>query len=115
VPGYRFRLHRKDLPGKPDLAFPARRKVIFVHGCFWHQHPDAPRAVYRTHAATIGRRKLARNQQRDAMAQAALTDQGWQFAVAWECELKNIGTVMNTATQFLRPVWTHPVSQRSGK
>ena len=89
--GYRFRLHRHDLPGRPDLIFPARRKVIFVHGCFWHGHDDP--------VCTVGRRqpksnldywlpKLARNKARDADNTAALTRQGWSVMTLWECDLK---------------------------
>ena len=88
--GYRYRLHRKDLPGKPDLVFPRRRKAIFVHGCFWHQHADT--------ACKISRRpqsnqdywlpKLERNVARDAVHQVRLTELGWNVLVIWECEVK---------------------------
>src|ERR1700678_1691410 len=73
--GYRFRLHRKDLPGKPDLVFPSRRKVIFVHGCFWHQHPTCPEGRIPQSRREYWEPKLVRNQQRDAAAQLALKEQ----------------------------------------
>ncbi|WP_298983784.1 very short patch repair endonuclease [uncultured Roseibium sp.] len=88
--GYRYRLHRKDLPGKPDLVFGPRRKVIFVHGCFWHQHPDptcksshAPRS-----RLDYWQPKLLRNQQRDKANIEALRAANWKVLVIWECETK---------------------------
>lgn len=86
--GYRFRLHRKDLPGSPDLVFPSRRKAVFVHGCFWHGH-DCPRGARAPKAnADYWRAKIARNVERDAHAEAALAALGWETLVLWECELK---------------------------
>lgn len=89
--GFRFRLHRKDLPGNPDLVFPSRRKVIFVHGCFWHQHPDP--ACRRAHTprsnSDYWEPKLKRNVARDNQARTELEDAGWQVMTVWECELKD--------------------------
>jgi DNA mismatch endonuclease (patch repair protein) len=85
--GYRFRLHRKDLPGKPDLVFVARRKVIFVHGCFWHAH-DCKTAHRPKSNADYWGPKLKRNQARDERNLVALVAQGWKPLVIWECELK---------------------------
>ena len=92
--GYRYRLHRRDLPGKPDLAFPARRKVIFVHGCFWHQHGDT--------ACRIARRpksnqdywlpKLERTVARDSEHLVQLAELGWDVLVIWECQVKESRT-----------------------
>ena len=86
--GYRYRLHRADLPGKPDLVFPARRKVIFVHGCFWHGH-------YCKRGARVPRknreywvRKVSRNRERDRINRGLLGDIGWDFLVIWECEIE---------------------------
>jgi DNA mismatch endonuclease (patch repair protein) len=86
--GARYRLHRKELPGKPDLVFGPRRKVIFVHGCFWHQHscragriPSSRRDYWEP--------KLKRNSERDAEACAALEAAGWQVLVIWECSIKD--------------------------
>jgi DNA mismatch endonuclease (patch repair protein) len=86
--GYRFRLHRKDLPGAPDLVFPGRSKAIFVHGCFWHGH-DCPRGARAPKAnAAYWSAKIARNRARDAAALDALSALGWEALVLWECELK---------------------------
>lgn len=101
--GYRFRIHRKDLPGKPDIVFPSRRKVIFVHGCFWHQHPGCREGRVPGSRREYWEPKLARNQQRDSAAQTALKEQGWDYLLVWECELKDAATVKN-ATHFLGPV-----------
>lgn len=87
--GYRYRLHRKDLPGKPDLVFPARRGVIFVHGCFWHQH-DCPRGARSPKSnRDYWLPKLRRNRERDAKNQARLKEEGWKVLVVWECETKD--------------------------
>ena len=86
--GYRYRLHRKDLPGAPDLVFPARRKVIFVHGCFWHGHDCRRGARKPKNNADYWRGKISRNRDRDEAAIAALLKVGWTPLVVWECELK---------------------------
>ena len=85
--GYRFRLHRRDLPGNPDLVFPRLRLAIFVHGCFWHQHPGCRRAVLPASRPDYWLPKLARNQARDATARDALEAAGWHVAEIWECAL----------------------------
>jgi DNA mismatch endonuclease (patch repair protein) len=89
--GYRFRLHRKDLPGKPDMVFPSRRAVIFIHGCFWHQHSDPTCRDARLPKSNIDywQSKLLRNQARDTKHEAALLAQGWRVLVIWECETKD--------------------------
>ncbi len=89
--GYRYRLHRKDLPGKPDLVFGPRRAVIFVHGCFWHQHDKAACLDGRAPKSNTDYwgPKLARNVERDVGAQKALTDAGWRVLVIWECETRD--------------------------
>ena len=99
--GYRYRLHRKDLPGKPDLVFPARRKVIFVNGCFWHQH-DCPRGS-RTPKANrdYWSRKLERNKNRDRANLARLREDGWDALVVWECEAKDTDLVAAKIRTFL--------------
>jgi DNA mismatch endonuclease, patch repair protein len=86
--GYRFRLHRKDLPGKPDLVFVSRKKVIFVHGCFWHQHCDPSCKGAQRPKSNVGywQPKLSRNQARDAEHEAALQAQDWRVLVIWECQ-----------------------------
>ena len=100
--GYRFRLHRKDLPGKPDLAFPKLHKVIFVHGCFWHGHNCARGARVPKANAEYWLAKINRNVGRDAAHLAALKAKGWRAAVIWECELKNLPRVNKRLASFLR-------------
>jgi DNA mismatch endonuclease, patch repair protein len=91
--GFRFRLHRKDLPGSPDIVFPKLRTAIFVHGCFWHSHPGCDRASVPQSRAEFWRSKLARNVARDQAAQTALKEMGWHVGVIWGCETKNPDTV----------------------
>lgn len=98
--GYRYRLHRKDFPGTPDLVFPGRRKVIFVHGCFWHAHncsygraPQSRRDYWLP--------KLERNKQRDAENLAKLEALNWRTLVVWQCELHNLGTLTKKIRTFL--------------
>ena len=100
--GYRFRLHRKDLPGKPDLVFSSRRKVIFVHGCFWHQHFACREGRLPGTRQEYWIPKLARNQARDALALAGLDELGWAAKVVWECELeKSPAEVFKSVQAFL--------------
>jgi len=99
--GYRFRLHRKDLPGRPDLVFPSRRKVIFVHGCFWHQHEGCKVARVPRSNLEYWLPKLARNQERDAEHQRTLREIGWKSLVVWECEAEDENTP-NQIRKFLR-------------
>jgi DNA mismatch endonuclease (patch repair protein) len=86
--GHRFRLHRKDLPGKPDLVFPSSRRAIFVHGCFWHGHadPDCRRARVPKTRTEFWTQKISRNAARDAVTDAALREAGWKVLTVWECE-----------------------------
>lgn len=102
--GYRFRLHRADLPGSPDLVFASRRKVIFVHGCFWHGHSCALGARMPKTRQDFWGPKLGRNAERDAQAQAKLNEQGWDVLVIWECELKNGDELRERIGHFLGPV-----------
>lgn len=98
--GYRFRLHRKDLPGKPDLVFPSRRKVIFIHGCFWHSHGCRVSHVPKSNTSYWGP-KLERNTFRDHRNVEALTAAGWNSLVIWECETKNEGGLRKRVVKFL--------------
>ena len=87
--GYRFRLHRKDLPGSPDLVFPQLKTAVFVHGCFWHGH-DCPRGARIPKAnADYWRAKISRNVARDARVRGELDALGWKTLTLWECELKD--------------------------
>ena len=99
--GYRFRLHRRDLPGKPDLVFPARRKVIFVHGCFWHQHSGCRYAARPSTRAEFWATKLNGNVDRDARVQAQLTERGWGVFVVWECETRAEAALARRIRSFL--------------
>jgi len=99
--GYRYRLHRKDLPGKPDLAFPSRRKAVFVNGCFWHGHENCPRARLPSSNRNYWRAKLERNRERDERNLALLEEIGWSTMVVWECELRDVDAVVQNLTTFL--------------
>lgn len=100
--GYRYRLHRPDLPGKPDLVFGPRRKVIFVHGCFWHQHPECKEGRAPRSNTDYWERKLARNIERDKLAYAALEEMGWTIATVWECELGEMAALEARLSTFLK-------------
>jgi DNA mismatch endonuclease, patch repair protein len=100
--GFRYRLHRSDLPGKPDLVFPRLRKIIFVHGCFWHGH-DCKRGAREPKAnADYWRAKIHGNMERDKANLAALRVDGWRTAVIWECELRDLARVKKRLEGFLR-------------
>jgi DNA mismatch endonuclease (patch repair protein) len=86
--GLRFRLHRKDLPGKPDIVLPKHRLVIFVHGCFWHQHPDCRLASKPKSRQDYWEPKLAGNAARDLRAAEQLEVLGWRVVVIWECDTR---------------------------
>lgn len=99
--GYRYRLHRKNLPGQPDLVFGPRRKVIFVHGCFWHGH-SCKRGDRRPNSnAEYWSRKLDRNIERDAEQQQRLRDMGWDVLVIWECETRDAEKVSKNIQRFI--------------
>jgi DNA mismatch endonuclease (patch repair protein) len=100
--GYRFRLYRKDLPGKPDLVFPGLRKVIFVHGCFWHGHDCLRGARVPKSNRDYWVKKISKNRARDVAARTALTGLGWRATVLWECELGNKHSIRRRLRQFLR-------------
>jgi DNA mismatch endonuclease (patch repair protein) len=85
--GYRFRLHRKDLPGKPDIVFPGRKKVIFVHGCFWHGHRCRKGRLPKSNER-FWQDKIDTNRARDKRHIRALAEAGWKSLVIWQCELK---------------------------
>ena len=88
--GYRYRLHKKGLPGSPDLAFSSRQKAIFVHGCFWHAHPDPSCPIAKTPKSRVDfwEAKFARNRERDQRKKAELQELGYDVLVVWECELR---------------------------
>ncbi|MDK2973483.1 MAG: mismatch endonuclease, patch repair protein [Candidatus Sumerlaeota bacterium] len=101
--GYRYRLHRKDLPGKPDLVFPARGKVIFVHGCFWHQHSARKCGIVRKPKSNTGywEMKLANNVRRDRRNRRALKRLGWDVLIVWECQTRDPAKLEARIRRFL--------------
>ncbi|WP_458762519.1 very short patch repair endonuclease [Cupriavidus basilensis] len=99
--GYRYRLHAKDLPGKPDLVFRSRRKVVFVHGCFWHRHSGCALARLPKSREEFWLPKLEANRQRDIKNERALQDSKWSALVIWECELANVVELKNRIKEFL--------------
>jgi DNA mismatch endonuclease (patch repair protein) len=101
--GYRYRLHRRDLPGIPDLVFPSRKKVIFIHGCFWHRHPEPSCKLARLPKSRLGfwKPKLEANRRRDQEKQSQLRDLGWEILVVWECEIGHKEQIENKIREFL--------------
>lgn len=99
--GYRYRLHRRELPGIPDLVFPSRKKAIFVHGCFWHRHEGCSRASMPKSNAAYWSEKLERNVERDALNRAQLRSLGWDALQIWECEIKGEQWVRRKIVKFL--------------
>jgi DNA mismatch endonuclease (patch repair protein) len=91
--GLRFRLHRPDLPGRPDIVFPRRRVALFVHGCFWHGHPGCRASRLPATNVDYWKGKIATNRARDARVEAALGALGWTPAVIWQCETRNAATL----------------------
>ena len=100
--GFRFRLYRRDLPGTPDIVLPRSRKVIFVHGCFWHQHAACRLARLPKSRPDYWLPKLRRNQERDAAARAALETLGWSVLEVWECETAHVAILEKRLAAFLR-------------
>jgi DNA mismatch endonuclease (patch repair protein) len=100
--GFRYRLHVGSLPGKPDLVFVGRRKVIFVHGCFWHRHGTrCPLTRLPKSRPDFWKPKLEQNRRRDKRNAHALRDAGWDILVVWECELRDIESVQARIKIFL--------------
>jgi DNA mismatch endonuclease (patch repair protein) len=100
--GYRYRLHRRDLPGTPDLTFPLRRKVVLVHGCFWHQHDCQLGAKQPRVRPEYWLPKLQRNKERDARNLELLRSAGWSTLVLWECQLSEPSALARRLRNFLR-------------
>lgn len=103
--GYRFRVHRKDLPGKPDIVFPSRKAIVQVHGCFWHRHPDpdCKDAAMPKSRLEYWVPKLARNVERDTETIEALEALGWRVIVVWDCETRRSAEVLERLQEFLGP------------
>jgi len=105
--GYRYRLHVKDLPGKPDIVFKKRQKVIFIHGCFWHGHEGCARGVMAD--SDFWRKKIKSNKERDQDILFNLTQNNWTYLIIWECELRNLNSIESKLLEFLG---APPVSNR---
>ena len=99
--GLRFRLHRKDLPGSPDIVLPARRLAVFVHGCFWHRHPNCPKASTPKLRTEFWEEKFRRNVVRDHAKKEELELLGWRCEVIWECETKNQTVLLDRLLQLV--------------
>ena len=105
--GYRFRLHRKNLPGTPDIVFPSRKKAIFVHGCFWHRHPDPDCKLARLPKSRLEfcKSKLEGNRRRDLKNQEKLRELGWDVLEVWECEIRDMDRIKERIREFLGPAY----------
>lgn len=103
--GYRYRLHDKRLAGKPDLVFRGRRKVIFVHGCFWHQHPEDSCKLARLPKSRLDfwKPKLEGNRDRDQRVRSVLEADGWSVLVVWECETHDLDALRERVLAFFEP------------
>lgn len=99
--GLRFRLHRRDLPGSPDLVFPRRHLVLFVHGCFWHRHPHCHFAAVPKTRVEFWSTKFRNNVERDRRVSEQLIRLGWRVAVIWECQADDIGAVQRLIREAL--------------
>jgi DNA mismatch endonuclease (patch repair protein) len=100
--GYRFRLHRRDLPGIPDIVLPKYKTAIFVHGCFWHRHSGCKFAYSPKSRVQFWEKKFERNVSVQKKAENELDQMGWRVFVIWECELANLELVMQKLTLFLK-------------
>ncbi len=101
--GFRFRLHRRDLPGTPDILLPRYRIAIQVHGCYWHRHPGCHLTTTPKTNAQFWQQKFDRNVERDAKNEAALVAMGWQVMVIWECETRDAERLRQTLVRDLPP------------
>src|SRR5271168_448222 len=100
--GFRYRLHRRDIPGIPDLVFVQARKLIFVHGCYWHRHPGCSNTRLPKSNVAFWRTKLLANRKRDLRNQRKLSSLGWLTLVIWECEVGNATRLRRQVETFLR-------------
>lgn len=99
--GYRFRLHYKTLPGKPDIVLPKYHAAIFVHGCFWHRHPGCKYAYTPKSRVDFWKKKFKSNVERDKRNQAALAELSWRHLVIWECEIDDTGDLIQRLHNFI--------------
>lgn len=108
--GYRYRVHAGSLPGRPDIVFPGRRRILFVHGCFWHRHLGCRRAFMPKTRAEFWAEKFQSNVNRDARNMTALEEAGWQVRVIWECETREPEDLSRNLVEFLGPARSSAVS-----
>ena len=101
--GYRYTLHAGKLPGRPDIVFTKRKKVIYVHGCFWHQHQNCKGSSIPKSNLDYWGPKLRRNVARDAENQERITSLGWEYLVVWECQVKKLEGIRESIENFLGP------------
>ncbi|WP_241494473.1 very short patch repair endonuclease [Pseudomonas asplenii] len=99
--GFRYRLHDTTLPGKPDIVFPRKRKIIFVNGCFWHRHEGCKQAKIPKSNQVFWHAKLEGNKMRDKCNLRELHNAGWETMIVWECELKDVQTLEKKLLEFL--------------
>jgi DNA mismatch endonuclease, patch repair protein len=100
--GYRFSLHRNDLPGKPDIVFPRFKSAVFVHGCFWHQHEGCSKSTLPTTRREFWAVKLTRNVARDLENRRELRRAGWRVMVIWECQTRREDIIVRKLRRFLQ-------------
>jgi DNA mismatch endonuclease, patch repair protein len=100
--GLRYRLHRRDLPGRPDLTFPKWKTIIFVNGCFWHQHPGCKKATIPVTNRAFWQEKLRRNAERDHQTIERLMALGWRVLVIWECQIRDSNLVAKILSRYFR-------------
>ena len=112
--GLRFRLRRKNLPGRPDLVFPKHRLAVFVHGCFWHQHDGCRYAHIPKSRTEYWKAKFARNVERDKENEEALHSLGWNVLVVWECEVGDEEGVRERLTAAIRSYGSNPGREKHG-
>lgn len=99
--GYRFRLHRRDLPGSPDMVFPKRNIAVFIHGCFWHRHENCPCAYTPKSNVEFWQAKFAKNVERDERVKRELERVGWRVATIWECETSDVNSLRLKLSEIL--------------
>ena len=99
--GYRFRLHAKDVPGKPDIVFRSRRKVVFVNGCFWHGHVDCKKSALPVTNPEFWEKKINTNKKRDAQVRKRLQNMGWEYLDVWQCQISKKDNLAEGLIRFL--------------
>jgi DNA mismatch endonuclease (patch repair protein) len=100
--GYRYRLHKKELPGKPDIVFPKLKKVIFIHGCFWHGHKHCKRSKLPDTNKEFWLNKISKNKKNDKLVKLRLTKMEWSYLVIWQCQIeKNLNLVLKKVVSFI--------------